>query len=178
MTRLFTSPMVAEELDLSAAGTWSPERVALLHLHYLQGLAAAESARLIGGVTRNAVISKRYRMGLFGRIPMDRPRLKRIESPAPGGPRYRRLAPREELMSVTPLPAMDWPPPPASRPANLVDRPDRTCAWPLGPAESPGDASTLFCCAPLNWRSHYCEVHRARARRPIVAEPKSTQPGS
>ena len=165
MTRPLIFPLVAEDPDGSEAGVWSPERVALLHLHYLQGLAAIESARLIGGVTRNAVISKRYRMGLFGRMRTDRPRLKRIETPEPGGARYRRLAPREELLAVTPLPAMDWPPPPGSRPATLADRPDRTCAWPLGPAEEMGNASTLFCCAPLGGRGPYCEAHRQRARR-------------
>ncbi len=159
-------PVAVDEGD--ADRVWSPHRIALLHLHYLQGMAAVESARLIGGVTRNAVISKRYRMGLFGRIRLDRPRLKRVETPEPGGARYRRFAPREELMAVTPLPAMDLPPPPEARPATVVDRPARSCAWPLGPAEDPGDAATLFCCAPLSALGPYCETHRQRARRAPV----------
>ena len=159
-------PLVAvDEVEAPDAPTWSPERVALLHLHYLQGMAASESARRIGGVTRNAVISKRYRMGLFGRIPSGRPRLKRVEAPAGGRVRYRLLAPREEAMAVTPLPAMDWPPPLGARPTRMADRPCHSCAWPLGPAEAPGDAATLFCCAPLAGRGPYCEDHRQRARR-------------
>ena len=164
MTRPFTSFVAADDDAEAVAEVWSPDRVALLHLHYLQGLSAAESARLIGGVSRNAVISKRYRMGLFGRMAV-RPRLKREEPTEPGGRvRYRRLAPREELMAVTPLPAMDLPPPPDARPAALADRPARSCAWPLGPAENPGDANTLFCCAPIAALGPYCAVHRDRAR--------------
>ena len=137
----------------------------MLHLHYQQGMTAAESAAKIGGVTRNAVISKRYRMGLFGRVPADRPRLKRVEEPQSGQVRYRRLAPREDCMGITPLPAMDWPAPPGARPVTLADRPTRSCVWPLGPAETPGDATTLFCCAPLNGLGPYCEAHGLRARQ-------------
>ena len=104
-------------------------------------------------------------MGLFGRVQTDRPRLKRVTDPETGRERYRRLAPREELMAITPLPAMDWPAPPGARPSTLADRAPRTCVWPLGPAERPGDAATLFCCAPLGGRGPYCEAHLQRARR-------------
>ena len=165
MNRPPPSQFQIEIADAAAAGTWSPERVALLHLHYLQGLSAAESARQIGGVTRNAVISKRYRIGLFGRVLTEAPRLKRVTDPDTGRDRYRRLAPREDLMAVTPLPTMDWPPPPDARPAVLADRPARTCAWPLGAADRPGDSATLFCCAPLAGHGPYCATHLKRARR-------------
>ena len=144
---------------------WSPERVALLQLHYLQGMAAAESARLIG-LTRNAVISKRYRLGLFGRAVSDRPR-SRPSKPLKTGDAVRPFwfSPREDLMAVEPLPAMDLPPPPDARPSILADRPARTCGWPLGPAEDPGDATSLFCCAPVVGRKSYCTAHLRRSLR-------------
>ena len=66
MNRPFCLPVVVDDNRAETARVWSVERIVLLHLHYLQGISAAESAKLIGGVSRNAVISKRYRMGLFG----------------------------------------------------------------------------------------------------------------
>lgn len=44
--------------------TWSPDREALLKVLWTQGLSASEIAKRLGGVTRNAVIGKRIRMGL------------------------------------------------------------------------------------------------------------------
>ena len=173
MNRPLPTVAPSDDLDDVWPGTWSPQRVALLHLQYLQGMTAAESARDIGGVSRHAVISKRYRMGLFGRGGSDRPRLKAVPEPDTGRVRYRRLTPREDWMGVTPLPPMDWSPPPDARPATLADRPPRSCAWPLGPAEAPGEATTLFCCAPLSDPGPYCEAHRQRARQPPASPPST-----
>lgn len=47
--------------------SWTPEREGLLKILWAQGLSASEIAKRLGGVTRNAVISKRDRMGLPGR---------------------------------------------------------------------------------------------------------------
>lgn len=47
--------------------TWTADREALLKILWAQGLSASEIAKRLGGVTRNAVISKRDRMGLPGR---------------------------------------------------------------------------------------------------------------
>jgi GcrA cell cycle regulator len=145
---------------------WTPDRVALLELHYARGLSAAESARLLGGVTRNSVISKRYRLGLLGRIAPVYPLKPRGLGPAKT--RLRRIAPADELLDVAPLPQMDMPPPIDARPSILADRAPFACAWPLGPAEQPGDAATLFCGAPRVIGRAYCSVHAERARRPPV----------
>lgn len=44
--------------------TWTPEREGLLKILWAQGLSASEIAKRLGGVSRNAVIGKRIRMGL------------------------------------------------------------------------------------------------------------------
>ena len=44
--------------------TWTTDREALLKVLWTQGLSASEIAKRLGGVTRNAVIGKRIRMGL------------------------------------------------------------------------------------------------------------------
>lgn len=43
---------------------WTPDREALLKILWTQGLSANQIAKRLGGVSRNAVISKRIRMGL------------------------------------------------------------------------------------------------------------------
>ena len=43
---------------------WTPDREALLKILWTQGLSANQIAKRLGGVSRNAVIGKRIRMGL------------------------------------------------------------------------------------------------------------------
>lgn len=43
---------------------WTPDRENLLRILWTQGLSAAQIAKRLGGVSRNAVIGKRIRMGL------------------------------------------------------------------------------------------------------------------
>ena len=44
--------------------TWTPDRENLLCILWTQGLSASQIAKQLGGVSRNAVIGKRIRMGL------------------------------------------------------------------------------------------------------------------
>ena len=150
---------------------WSPARTELLRLHHALGLSAAVSALLIGGVSRNAVISKRRRCGLLGANPLqsamrtvrcmgwwdDRP--SRSTSPR------RPISRFDDGAGVgrEALPFMDWPAPADADPKTLANRSSGQCAWPLGPAEAMGDYRTLFCCAPVQQGRGYCAVHRARA---------------
>ncbi|HOO50302.1 MAG TPA: GcrA family cell cycle regulator, partial [Alphaproteobacteria bacterium] len=48
--------------------SWTDERVAILKRLWGEGKTAAEIAKLIGGVTRNAVIGKAHRLKLSGRV--------------------------------------------------------------------------------------------------------------
>ncbi|QUD88035.1 GcrA family cell cycle regulator [Phenylobacterium montanum] len=144
---------------LSALG-WTPDRVDLLRRHFAVGLTAAESAILLG-VSKNAVISKRTRMGLLGGV--------RLFKAGEAAPQRRGREPRLKLTPTPqfrrlPLPDMDQPPPPAARPKPLAQRERGECAWPLGAAEQEGDWRTLFCCAPVRPGGRYCCAHAARAR--------------
>jgi len=145
--------------------SWTADRVAALVEHYNTGLSAAESAALIGGVSKNAVVSKRRRLGLLAtasvgaRSAADRglPRLTGL------GRIHRFRCP--PALPTSPLPKMDDPPPAGARPSRLVERGFGMCAWPLGPAHEPGDYQTLFCGAPTVGCGRYCESHAARAYR-------------
>lgn len=49
-------------------GTWTPTRLATLKQMWADGISADEIARTLGGVKRNAVIGKAYRLGLPKRL--------------------------------------------------------------------------------------------------------------
>ena len=139
---------------------WTAERIAQLRRHYSAGLTAAESALLLGGVTRNAVISKRHRLGL---IWAHRAKPVEIALPPPKArtPRFR----AEPVFASWPFPAMDLAPPSDARPKPMAEHQRGECLWPLGPAEAPADWLALFCCAPAGRNRRYCAAHAARARR-------------
>ncbi len=146
---------------------WTADRTALLVEHYNVGLSAAESAGLIGGVSKNSVISKRRRLGLVATVFVG----QRAETLADGVEQPRRRHCRARLfrcpppLPVEPLPDMERDIPPEATPRRLTERRWVDCAWPLGPAETAGDYRTLFCCAP-KVRGRYCAAHAALAYRP------------
>jgi hypothetical protein len=154
--------------DVTPTG-WTSSRTALLVAHYQTGLSAAESARRIGAVSKNAVISKRRRLELVAMADVGRVAGACWADDARQRPRFG--AGRVPLfrapppMPTEPLPKMDGPPPPDANPRRLTERRFGECAWPLGPAEGPGAHSTLFCGAPAAVGASYCGAHAALAYR-------------
>jgi len=136
---------------------WTPARIDMLYLHYALGMTAGQSAQVLGGVSGNAVLSKRIRLGLASKAAS-------AVSALFTGRRVR--LPGVASLCCEPLPEMDFPTPMGARPSRLADRGPRECAWPLGPAEQPGDYRTLYCCAPTGRRSAYCPVHADHVRGP------------
>lgn len=53
---------------------WNEERTALAIKYWSEGFSASECAKLIGGVSRNAVIGKIHRLGLAERMLPSKPR--------------------------------------------------------------------------------------------------------
>jgi hypothetical protein len=152
---------MTQQPETPCADGWSPRRIDLLRLHHAQGLTARQSAELLGGVTRHAVISKRHRIGLI-----CLPRARRILAVLPPVVRGRLKLLQPPKLRAKPVPQMDLPPPPGAKPKRLRDRRANECAWPLGPAETEGDHLTLFCCAPRQGRWPYCAAHGAIAYDP------------
>ena len=167
------------ETDGGVEPGWSPARTELLRLHYGLGLSASLSAQLIGRVSKNAVISKRRRLGLTGANPL-RVTMRAAGWAAPGFgavclPRHR--PPRaEDHRRRESLPFMDHPPLPGTEPKTLAHRASAECAWPLGPAEAIGDYRTLFCCAPAEAGRSYCVIHRTRSLSSEVLPPLRLRP--
>jgi len=148
--------MTAQPFWNTAAG-WTPARIELLRHHYALGMTPAESADALGGVSRNAVLCKRLRLGLTAQCTEFGGALAGLL-----GRRFRASEPPP--LPCQPLPRMDTSPPWDARPRPLLDRGRRECVWPLGPVSQPGDHRTLFCCAPTVRRRSYCKVHVAIAR--------------
>jgi GcrA cell cycle regulator len=150
---------------------WTDERVELLKKLWADGLSASQIAAEMGGITRNAVISKVHRLGLSGRA----------KSPSSASPRPRKARSSGHLLR-TPRPSLrsdaetanghDVEPEPESEPeseSELIEIPveqrktllqldEKTCRWPVG---DPGDGDFFFCGGETARDLPYC-VHHAR----------------
>jgi GcrA cell cycle regulator len=152
---------------------WSDDRVETLKRLWLEGLSAAQVARQLGGVSRNAVIGKLHRLGLSGvRAASARPR--RIAGPAarrarPTQPR-RRPKPSVLPAAVLPIP-VDPGEPGLVRDATGL-RP-HMCKWPIG---DPLSDAFSFCGRPALSGGPYCPAHTRLAHRPTRAEPLDRDP--
>src|SRR5580704_10779937 len=61
--------------------SWTDDRIEQLKSLWTEGLSASHIARVMGGISRNAVIGKVHRLGLVGRASV--PRSERLRHPAP-----------------------------------------------------------------------------------------------
>lgn len=153
--------------------SWTDERIATLKKMWKEGKSAADIAKTLGKVTRNAVIGKAHRMGLSGRpSPIKKP---------PAAPK-KEAAPKKTLLRSVKKPA---PAAPVNKKSNLLQRPEveepkifeketvpegggiplielteRMCKWPIG---DPRDADFIFCGLAIRPGTPYCPGHAAMA---------------
>ena len=141
---------------------WSDESIKSLTGLWKDGLSVRQIAVHLGGITRNAVIGKLYRLGFTGRSPsyMPRPKPKRANG---------FKAPVSGVVEVRPKPApaeAQMPPslPPGEFPfaCNTYEIGPDMCRWPLG--EPTHDMR--YCGAP-SWGS-WCPVHRGVVFKQMV----------
>jgi GcrA cell cycle regulator len=144
---------------------WTDERAALLTKLWADGLSCSQIAAELGGVTRNAVIGKVYRLGLSGRA----------KSPSSSSPRPRKARSSDVLRPIHPTrraPAARVPAPsdleiPIEQRKTLLQLTKKTCHWPIG---DPGSGDFFFCGAEPHRAYPYCSRHcrvafQPRARR-------------
>lgn len=143
---------------------WTDERTELLRQLWSDGLSCSQIAAQIGnGVSRNAVISKVHRLGLFGRKKpiSQREKTKRVII----RPRRKKVFGGEiQIVSDQPLPqelsAVDIP---IEQRKTLLELTNESCRWPYG---NPGDAEFFFCGAEdadFAARRPYCHFHAGAA---------------
>lgn len=125
-----------------------------------QNLTGSEIAKIMGGLTRSAVIGKINRLGIPKRDGLKRqPTHKKL---APG---YTPKPRKKHIIHIAATqPALVPPePPPPPRPALSKTH---TCKWPLG---NPNEADFHYCDAPSELGRSYCSDHlyQAHSHKPI-----------
>ena len=133
---------------------WTEERVEQLKQLWTEGLSASQIARVLGGVTRNAVIGKVHRLGLAGRAGparAERPRTTVTHRTV------RVAAPEPEIIEQDPLVLDD------GKFATVLTINDRMCRWPIG---DPSANEFHFCGRNPKAGSPYCEAHARKAYQP------------
>ncbi|HEV2562254.1 MAG TPA: GcrA family cell cycle regulator [Rhizomicrobium sp.] len=134
---------------------WTDERVEQLKSLWTEGLSASQIARVLGGVTRNAVIGKVHRLGLAGRASpsrVERPRLP--------------MAPKISMRAHQPEPPVVEEDPVVMDDGNFVTVltiSNSMCRWPIG---DPSEHEFHFCGRKPKGGSPYCEAHARKAYQP------------
>ena len=138
--------------------SWTEERVAVLRKLWGEGKTAAEIAKELGGVTRNAVIGKAHRLKLSNRLSPIQQNPKKVAKPktaAPAANEEKPAAPKKR----TPKPAnMDIPF--TGKGVKLADIKEKMCRWPIG---DPQEDDFKFCGCTKAPGLPYCEDHAAVA---------------
>lgn len=162
--------------------SWNDERVETLKKLWADGLSASKIANRIGGVTRNAVISKIHRLGLSGRgaaggqtSAASRARARQtFKFGQRGAPPPAQKVRRSAAIAFEPDPEPfatyeDLDIPPAER-KSLLDLERDDCRWPIG---DPQHAGFHFCNRSKVPGLPYCEFHARRAYQPVKPQTRS-----
>jgi GcrA cell cycle regulator len=147
---------------------WTDEKVVRLKELYNQGMPASKIAHELGFATRNAIIGKVHRLGMFkGRLTHKRvPRVPPAKQPVTHFSRRGRLRVVLIEAPTKPIPSNLTPSEfdnciPQGQRKTLLELNSFTCRWPIG---DPSKAEFFFCGAGTTYTT-YCEHHAARARR-------------
>ena len=134
--------------------SWTEERVTLLKKLWGEGKTASEIAKIIGDVTRNAVIGKAHRLKLSGRSSPIQNAAKKTANKIQKEASNTNMEPakrgRPKRMPVEPSASI-----PVKR-VKLADLKDRQCRWPLG---DPRDDDFSFCGCGSMPGIPYCSDH-------------------
>jgi len=129
--------------------SWTDERVVLLKKLWGEGKTAAEIAKALGGVTRNAVIGKAHRLKLSNRI-----------SPIQQNERKEDRAPEVKKTLKTKAIVMAKPANTSFKSLKMIELKERMCRWPSG---DPKDEDFSFCGCTSVPGLPYCEDHAKQA---------------
>lgn len=135
--------------------SWTDERVALLKKLWGEGKTAAEIAKTLGGVTRNAVIGKAHRLKLSNRLSPIQQNKKPARQPVAANtsvPVEKKTASAKTTVSVT----ASAKPAPVTDGKKLNDLGPRECRWPHG---DPREENFGFCGDRVVAGLPYCLEH-------------------
>jgi GcrA cell cycle regulator len=141
---------------MNASG-WSDDRITTLKTLWGDGLSAAQIAKSLGGVTRNAVIGKVYRLGLSGRATPSKPACAAKPPALSRAPTRRATVPKVVAIPVSAPQSQREGPGLVSSMALLGAH---VCKWPIGDPK----ADDFSFCGRLA-EGPYCPVHQAQGVR-------------
>ena len=152
--------------------SWTEDRVSLLRKLWGDGHTAAEIAKQLGGVTRNAVIGKAHRLKLSNRVsPIQQnkkvanknTKRKKVESVVVSAPST------EKVVSASAAPVKKRPilsdHIPDGKLYSLTELQPRMCRWPCG---DPREDAFGFCGDQTVSGIPYCEEHAKLAYQPAT----------
>ncbi len=169
-------PVLPTDDDIAQAqreSGWTDLRTRIAFALFASGMSDSQVACVLGGVTRNAVIGKRCRSGMFVGVTPEtagRPRIKCDNGRRAGEPKPPREAAPKRFIAPKQFKAEE--PPrvddlaiPAERRRSLFDLTDQCCHWPVG---EPGRPDFFFCGAAVRQAEGarfvpYCPSHMRRA---------------
>lgn len=125
--------------------SWTDDRITLLKRLWGEGKTAAEIAKALGGVTRNAVIGKAHRLKLSNRVSPIQQNNKKPAAVAV------KTQPQPIERKIQKAPAQD-----NRKRVPLMDLKSNECRWPLG---DPRDENFGFCGHAQIPGLPYCAEH-------------------
>lgn len=137
--------------------SWTDDRVLLLRKLWGEGRTAAEIARELGGVTRNAVIGKAHRLKLSNRVSPIQQNTKKTAARIISDRKIVEIS--TDAMQVVAAPKKVFKPAPEIRYGklyNLMDLTPRQCRWPVG---DPKEEGFGFCGCESVPGLPYCADH-------------------
>jgi len=141
--------------------SWTPDRVDLLKKLWAEGLSCSQIAGQLGGVTRNAVIGKRIRLGLPERRTVTKSRRKPSVKRPPQKKMSVPLAFQKDLMSSQPFTTKVFDPG-NHKPVPIEDLHGLSCRWPFDDA----DGNHIGYCGCKKTGAAYCDFHARLAYFP------------
>jgi len=131
--------------------SWNSEKEEKLKKLWGKGSTASEIAQIIGGVSRNAVIGKAFRLNLSVKSGSQKIKKSKEESKnLPNG--GKKISARSKFKSI--LLDKDFEP---ENPKSLEELTEKDCKWPLG--GHPNEESFYFCGRSSMKGYSYCRLH-------------------
>ena len=138
---------------------WTEEKVAKLKELWGSGKTASQIAEIIGGVSRNAVIGKSFRLNLSAKIKTRKATSnKEFENSSDEKINKSRKSRRSKFRSL--IIEKDFEP---ENPKQLEELNENSCKWPIG---HPDEKSFYFCGRSSLKDFSYCKLHLLYAYQP------------
>lgn len=167
--------------------SWTDERVTLLEKLWGEGHTAAEIAKQLGGITRNAVIGKAHRMKLSGRVSPIQQNKKSANSNVDRKPKKTvkakpriSILPKADKVEALPKQNVEVKKKSKEKLFDLMDLQPRMCRWPSG---DPQEDDFGFCGERTISGIPYCAEHakmayQAATRNRIFTEAEKAKANS